>query len=45
MLFPFGIIENIYPRSGKDPVLFQKHKEEQNDLSMGFKRRVFKDLS
>ena len=23
MLFPFGIIENIYPRSGKDPVLFQ----------------------
>lgn len=48
MLFPFGIIENIYPRSGKYPVLFnssRKHKEEQNDLSMGFKRRVFKDLS
>lgn len=48
MLFPFGIIENIYPRSGKDPVLFnnsRKHKEEQNDLSMGFEKRVFKSLS
>lgn len=48
MLFPFGIIENIYPRSSKDPVFFnnsRKHKEEQNDLSMGFEKRVFKSLS
>ena len=29
MLFPFGIIENIYPRSSKDPVLFQKQQKTQ----------------